>query len=135
MTAKPRYRFLQTVIRECHSGKGLRCYRYDLLAHCPRYDRHYIMRAHRSTKAGDCNQKVPGEETMVARGIRGSEAEIREIFLDIAHADDPVDPMHVPEILTDVTQTAYLDGEGIKESREPQDYYFYDRAVERLGFS
>lgn len=122
---KPRYRFLQTVVREQNGNEdeGGNLYRYDLVAHCPSRDRHYIMRAHK-TRADSQDNEKPEEEVAIARRICGQEETIREVFLDIAHARDPVDPIHLPEILEDRSE-----GMHFERSHCLNDYYYYDKML------
>ncbi|MFO7942568.1 MAG: hypothetical protein R6U92_08000 [Bacillota bacterium] len=141
---QPRYRFLQTVMREeetSANGFARRFYRYDLLAHCPAEERYYIIRAYK----GPCDERVhnsraphktPREdrddrkvEVMVAEGIYGVEERIRDLFLDLAHARDPLDPIHLPDIILDSADGRTLDGSELRETQSIDAYWYYERAV------
>ncbi|MFO8059659.1 MAG: hypothetical protein R6U70_03255 [Bacillota bacterium] len=122
----PRFRFLQTVIRDLSEQKGNSTYRYDLLADCKPEEPHYIIRAHRSVfrENGD-----PCDETAsVASPIYGDESEIRNVFLDIAHADRPVDPVHLDDILQDSCTAGVLQEQKLQSSHSLDQYHSYDES-------
>ncbi len=127
---QPRYRFLQTVVREPNGDEREddNRYRYDLVAHCPSRDRHYIIRAHK-TRPNSRDTEETREEVAIARGIRGCEESICEVFLDIAHARDPVDPVHLPEILEDRSDEAMPGGVHFERSHCLSEYYYYDQML------
>ncbi|MFP4200529.1 MAG: hypothetical protein ACLFS8_03825 [Clostridia bacterium] len=136
---QPRYRFLQTVMRkeeDSDSECGTRFYRYDLLAHCPSDERYYIIRAYKGAydaveqfKGDTIHRDDPKREVMVAEGIHGAEERIRNLFLDMAHARDPLDPIHLPDVILDSADGRTLDGSELRENDSLDAYLYYDRAV------
>ncbi len=121
------YRFLQTVMRERQEQDRVRRYRYDLLARCPREDHFYVIRARKTDDSDRQLSDTPlATEAVTASGISGDEGEILEVFLDIAHARDPVDPVHLPDILSDCIDESDLTDDQLVESHELGDYFYYD---------
>ncbi len=125
----PRFRFLQTVIRDLNDPRGNSTYRYDLLADCKPEVPHYIIRAHRSLLREDGDTYC--ETASVASPIYGDESDICDVFLDIAHADYPVDPVHLDDILQDSCTAGILREQQLQSSRCLKQYHDYDRPWER----
>ena len=124
MSMKPEIRLLQTVIRDRDEGAGPSTYRYDLLTDCTSEDTTYIIRARRSIvrESGD----IASETTGVVKPIRGEEAVIREVFLDIAHADVPVNPLHLGDIVEDCSAEGPLAKQQIAMKNSREAYHQYD---------
>ncbi len=125
----PRFRFLQTVIRDLSTRKGNSTYRYDLLADCEPEEPYYIIRAHRSLFREDGDARC--ETASVASPIYGDESDVRDVFLDIAHADHPVDPVHLDDILQDSSTAGILREQKLQSNRSLKQYHSYDRPWER----
>ncbi len=124
MAMIPEVRLLQTVVRDRSEGAGPSTYRYDLLTDCTAEDATYIIRARKSTArdSGD----IEFETTGVVAPIHGEEALIREVFLDIAHADVPVNPLHLGDIVEDCSTEGPLAKQQITIRNTREAYHQYD---------
>ena len=97
-------------------------YRYDLLANCR--SKHYIMRAHKQILEG--NGQMVREVSQVAESLYAGSEEILNVFLDIAHAADPVDPIHLSDILEDCSSEGLINIDEMTSSGSLTDYHRYE---------
>ena len=119
-----RYRFLQTVIREAEEPAGPTSYRYDLLAHCFPEDPYFIIRAHRACKPS--GRSAVSQDAAVVGPIYARESKLSEVFLDIAHAKEPLHPTHLREIMEDQANAAAVDVDFMQADEELAEYLQYE---------
>lgn len=124
MAMIPEFRLLQTVVRDRDEKTGPSTYKYDLLTDCSPEDTAYIIRARRSIIRD--NGDTVSETTGVVAPIHGEEAVVREVFLDIAHADVPVNPLHLEDIVEDSSVEGPLEKQQVELRRSPEAYHRYD---------
>ena len=92
-------RFLQTVMRDKQEKGNNANYRYDLIANGKRNEACYVVRAHKSVTSKE--GQIIREAASVAESLYGSEQGVRQMFLKVAYADKPVDPVHLGDVLQD----------------------------------
>lgn len=124
MPMRPEIRLLQTVVRDRDEDAQPSTYRYDLLTDCASDNTTYIIRARRSIvrESGD----IVAETTGVVKPIQGEEAIIREVFLDIAYADVPVNPLHLGDIVEDNCVEGPLADQQVEMENSQEAYLRYD---------
>lgn len=116
-------RYLQTVMRDRAEEDGNASYRYDLLANGSRQKATYIMRAYKAVSSRD--GYVLRERTNVAEPLYGDETAVRNMFLRIAYADQPVDPLHLGDVVKDCESEEGVDSSSMREHSEPERYDRY----------
>jgi|GEM_PF-6905266 len=128
-SAEQRVRLLQKVVRDTSEEGGTRTYRYDLLANCAERGREYVIRAHMA-RTGEEGEQYQ-EAASIVRPIYGRGSCVREIFLDVAYADQPVDPVHLGDVLQDRCAETDIDEGKLQTDESLSEYYRYDKEWRR----
>ncbi len=124
-------RLLQKVVRDSHDEGIVRTYRYDLLADCSESTPQYVIRAHvaRMGREGE----YYSEMASIARPIYGAGCCVREVFLDVAYADRPVDPVHLGDVMQDRCAETDVDDTQLQTEESLNVYYQYEAAWRKPG--
>jgi len=119
-------RLLQKVARDKTINGTEMTYRYDLLADAEDENVHYIIRAHKSElrEGGE----VQGEYASIVKPIFDRGPRVRELFLDIAHAEQPVDPVHLEDVVQDHCTDHDIEINNIISDTSLRSYYDFDNA-------